>query len=108
MLITRPDGLELIKVEVEFNFQSFEYLEIDLSHVNKDGRSNYIKEDVATIFISIIDGIYLSSTDEKEFEDYLCSYFVRSGSFENKNYKLVFCICSDRSTSIGVITLHRV
>lgn len=106
-MITRPDGLDIVKVELEFNFQSFEYLEIDLAHVNKDGRSNFTKDEVATIFVSLINGIALSSTDEKEFGDDICSYFVKSGDYESKKYKLVFCICSDRPTSIGVITLHR-
>jgi len=106
-LIIRPNGLEIIKVELEFNFQSFLFLEIDLVHVNKNSRSNYSKDEVAKIFVSIIAGTALRSVDEKEFGSDFCSYFVKTGQFESKEYRIVFCICSDRPASIGVITLYR-
>ena len=107
-VIERPNGLELVDVNIEFNFLKFTKLEIDLAHVNKNGRSTYSSNDVAKIVIHLLSGLVLEASDEKSFGDEVCSYFVRSGEFEEKNYKLVFCICSDRPETIGVITLHRV
>lgn len=107
-MITRPSGLEISKVDLVFNFQNFEYIEIDLNHVNKGGRSQLVKENVAMIVTSLINETALAPSDEKVFGDDICSYFVKKGNFESKIYKLVFCICCDRPTSIGVITLHRV
>jgi hypothetical protein len=107
-LIKRPENLEINDVAIEFNFQNFEYLEIDLLHVNKDGRSSFSKEEVTKISCFLINNLNLVPSGEKDFGGETCSYFVRSGEYESKNYKLVFCICSDRPTTIGVITLHRV
>ena len=106
-MIKRPKGLEIVELTVEFNFQKFTCLEIDLEHVNKDQRSNFSLEDVSQIVLVLIDNLRLSPSGEKEFGDDICSYFVRSASYEDKNFKLVFCICSDRPATIGVITLHR-
>ncbi|MDD0852101.1 hypothetical protein HBN50_03290 [Halobacteriovorax sp. GB3] len=105
-MIERPSGLEAVEVNIEFNFLNYTKLEIDLAHVNKDGRSSYSCEDVAEIVSHLLNGLRLEASDEKAFGEEICSYFVRSGAFEEKNYKLVFCICSDRPESIGVITLH--
>lgn len=95
-------------MDIEFNFLIYTKLEIDLAHVNKGERSSYTSKDVAQIVSHLLNGLRLEASDEKSFGEDICSYFVRSGEFEDKNYKLVFCICSDRPESIGVITLHRV
>lgn len=107
-MIIRPDGLVIVEVNIEFNFLNYTKLEIDLAHVNKDERSSYTSDEVAKIVSHLLNGLRLEASDEKAFGEEVCSYFVRSGEFEDKNYKLVFCICSDRPESIGVITLHRV
>lgn len=107
-MIVRPDGLLIVEVDIEFNFLSYTKLEIDLAHVNKGERSSYTSKDVAEIVSHLLDGLRLEVSDEKSFGEEICSYFVRSGEFKDKRYKLVFCVCSDRPESIGVITLHRV
>ena len=33
VLISRPEWLEIVEVEFDFNFQTFEYLEIDLLYM---------------------------------------------------------------------------
>jgi len=106
-LINRPDGLETVNVDLKFNFNTFVVLEIDINHVNKHGRSNLSKADIAKIVIGILSGTVLHPSDYKVFGNELCSYFVKTSDFEDKNYKLVFCICSDKPDTIGIITLFR-
>lgn len=107
-MISRPNNLGNISVNFDFNFQKITCLEIDLAHVNKDGRSKFTNEEVALIAESLIRNSLLMASDEKEFGDEFCSYFVKRGEVDSIKYKLVFCICSDRSTTLGVITLHRI
>lgn len=107
-MILRPSDLEICDIWISFNLQVFESLEIDLTHVNKGGRSNFTKGEVKMICINIVEGLNLFPSAEKAFGDEYCTYYVRIGVIENKKYKLVFCVCSDRPKSIGVITLHRV
>lgn len=107
-MIKRPLELEIVAASVEFNYKAFEFLEIDLEHVNKDKRSDYSADEVVKIVLIMIDNLRLVPSGEKDFGNETCSYFVRSGNCDDKNFKLVFCICSDRPTTIGVITLHRI
>lgn len=107
-MIERPEELETVEVDVQFNFQKFEFLEIDLKHINKNGRSNLSVLEVTEMVLGLINNRNLSPSGEKAFGDEMCSYFVRSGKRDGKKLKLVFCICSDRPTTIGVITLHRI
>ena len=104
----RPEGLEIFEVDIGFNLQIYKFLEIDLVHINKNGRSNYSVQDIIEIFIILINGLILTPSDEKFFGDEMCSYFVKSGICNNKKLKVVFCICSDRPSTIGVITLYRI
>ena len=107
-MIERPKRLEIIEIDIEFNLRSFETLEIDLIHINKNGRSGLSAEQVTSIIKGLIHKLVLSASGQKEFGEEICSYFVRTGTVRDKKYKAVFCICSDRPFSIGVITLHRV
>lgn len=107
-MIIRPAGLEIVKASIEFNYRAFEYLEIDLEHVNRGKRSSYSADEVVKIVMSMINNLRLVPSGEKDFGNENCSYFVRSGSSNDKKFKLVFCICSDRPTTIGVVTLHRI
>jgi hypothetical protein len=103
----RPQNLVRCKVELIFNLFTFTELEIDLEHVNKNGRSIYGAEEVSLIVTALLSGQLLRPSGEKQFEDGYCSYFVCSGRLGDKILKLVFCICSDKPETIGVITLHR-
>lgn len=107
-MIIRPDDLEIISSGLEFNFYNYTELEINLNHINKDGRSQFRSIEVLNIVTELIDGKALSASDIKEFGDEICSYFVVTGLVHNKKYKVVFCICSDKPKTIGVITLHRI
>ena len=98
----------MIEAIIEFNYQNFEFLEIDLDHVNKNGRSNFSVKEVKDIVKALINGLRLMPSDVKSYGDEICSYFVRTGDYGDNSFKLVFCICSDRPTTIGVITLHRI
>lgn len=100
--------MKIVEVSLEFNFENFEFLELDMGHVNRDGRSNYTAREITLLVKGLIEGLRLSPSGIKEFGDDLCSYFVRTGMIKMKKYKMVFCICSDKPNTIGVITLHRI
>lgn len=110
-MIKRPENLLIDEVELVFNFQRFEALEIDLKHINhgKVGRrkSKFSKADVLLITIALLDNFFLEPSAIKKFETVHCAYFVLTGTYNDKKYKIVFCICSDRPKSIGIITLFR-
>ena len=108
MSIARPENLVHAELSLEFNFRNFEVFEIDLKHINKNKRSRFKADEVAFIVKHLIEGVRLFPSEEKAFDQEFCSYFVRRGLFQNKSYKVVFCICSDRPRSIGIITLHRI
>ena len=104
----RPEGLEFVDVGLRFNFQEYTELEIDLKHVNKEARSSFTKHEVSNCVVALLNGLILGPSGSKEFGDEMCSYFVRSGEYDQKQFKLVICICSDKPKTIGVITLHRI
>jgi hypothetical protein len=92
----------------KFNFQTISELEIDLAHVNKSDRSKLTAMEVLNIVSELIGNKILSPSDYKEFDDEICTYYVKTGLVYEKKYKAVFCICSDKPNTIGVITLHRI
>lgn len=106
-MIIRPEGLELVEVSLVFNLKIIERLEIDLAHVNKAERSKYKASEVAFLIGRFINHLELPSSSEKIIGGEICHYFVSFGEIEGKKYKLVFCTCSDRPKTIGVITLYR-
>jgi hypothetical protein len=107
-LITRPVDLSIIRANFEFNFQNILELEIDLTHINKLGRSQFTEIDVLNIVSELIGNKILSPSSYKEFGDEHCTYYVKTSFLFEKKYKVVFCICSDKPNTIGVITLHRI
>lgn len=107
-MILRPVDLAIIGVNIEFNYQVYKFLEIDLPHINKDGRSTFTTEGLAFMIRRLIDKKFLRAASHKEFGKDVCFYYVINERINKKMYKLVFCVCSDRSDSIGVITLHRI
>ena len=106
-MIRRPMGLVEVYHEIKFNGYRYEQLEIDLLHVNKEGRSQYLIVDVVRIVETLLTGVFLLPSDSRIFGKEMCSYFVRTGKVGNKVFKIVFCICSDKPQSIGLITLFR-
>lgn len=106
-MIVRPDNLVVEKIALSFNRRIFSSLEIDLDHVNKERRSSFSSTEVKTMVAHFLDGASLAQSGFKEFADESCSYFVKKGLFQGKEYKLVVCVCSDRPDTVGVLTLHR-
>ena len=111
-VIKRPELLIYSEVEILFNFKEISILEIDLEHINKGKnktRNNRLNaEEVVKIVTALISDLNLLFTDFKQFENDFCYYYSKIGNFNNKRFKLIFCICSDRPKTIGVITLFRV
>ena len=106
-MITRPENLICVKREIEFNLRIYKVLEIDLAHINKNGRANYLVTDVMEIVQVILDGVVLESVEYKLYGKEYCDSFIQTGKHKQKRYKIVLCVCSDRPNSIGIITLHR-
>lgn len=94
---------------IYFNFIEFEKVEIDLEHINKGKlgtRKNHISEDnVLLVAQALINNEILIPSGSKNFGQENCSYFAKTGVYKKKKYKIVFCICSDRPDTIGIITL---
>lgn len=106
-MIVRPKELEFIDINIEFNDRLFEQLEVDLAHVNKNGRSIYTALQAAKLVKQIIGGRKLAPSASRAFKNEICLYYVATGDFKLKNYKVVFCICSDKPNAIGLITLFK-
>lgn len=106
-MIERPKDLVTVDVEIEFNTVCYVRLEIDLGHVNKGGRSQYSVAEVGEIVKSFLDSQILQPSGNQFFGDYYCDYFVVKKEMNKNKYKLVFCVCSDRPDTIGVITLFK-
>lgn len=111
-MIPRPLGLISRFVEITFNSREFNFLEIDLEHINKgksqDRKGDFTVSEVVLIVQNFLNGNDIEANDVKHFGQYNCQFFVKKQLYLNKLYKLVFCICSDRPDTIGIITLHRV
>lgn len=111
-MLTRPDTLYCHSIDILFNFILFKMVEIDLEHVNrgsnKQRNTNFSGDEISKIFSSLINNQVLSPSDEKEYGEYFCTYYVIIGEVEGQMYKTVFCICSDRPENIGVITLFKI
>lgn len=110
-LITRPVDLIYKKVDLYFNCEFFSMLEIDLEHINQgrlsSRRSRFTSEQVMEVVLTLLENERLIFEDKKEYGRESCSYYQKIGKFNERSYKLVFCICSDRPKTIGIITLFR-
>lgn len=110
-LIVRPENLLFCNVDLLFNFYHFSTIEMDISHINfgkKETRvSNYTSAEIIAIVLNFINDQDFMPEATRQFENESCDYFLYIGKYNGKNYKLIFCICSDRPNSIGVITLFR-
>lgn len=106
-LIVRPKDLVRVETRIEFNGRSFDSLEIDLNHINKGERSKFTARDILFATQYLIHQRYYEVSAERMFGSEVCSYFVLEDFVRSKSYKLVFCICSDRPLTIGVLTYYR-
>lgn len=112
MSVIRPDGLQIVDIAIDFNFLKYSKLEIDLHHINRGKKltryTNFSTEEVLKIVKSILNDEVLESSTQKDYGDEICDHFDLIKNVQGKNYKIVFCICSDRKDTIGIITLFRV
>lgn len=111
MAVIRPGDLFVVDVKIEFNFEKYSKLEIDFQHINR-GKGFTRDEDfsIETIvkYVTMILDKELSEAElEKEYGDESCEYFTLIKNIDGKNFKLVFCICTDRLDTLGIITLYR-
>lgn len=111
-MIKRPENLLIKELILIFNFVDFHFLEIDLRHINSGKlgvRQNMLSEDeIISISKYFIHNEILKPSGVQEYGEENCSYYAKRGFYKKKGYKIVFCICSDRPKSIGIITLFRV
>jgi len=107
-VIKRPENLLFEPLYLNFNKKVFLGLEIDLDHVNKGKRSNLTIRDVTRIVLTELQFKILEPSGSRSFEPDNCDYFEIIFFLGPKKMKMVFCICSDRPRTIGVITLYQV
>ena len=69
--------------------------------------TNLSVEEVVILVEAFIDGEILELNTPKYYGDENCDYFSMTKNYLGQIYKLVFCICSDRRETLGIITLHR-
>lgn len=110
-MIKRPVNVILCEIELQFNNKQFFCLEIDINHINlgKDGKrkSNYTVAEVAGLVFELFDHIEIESHSSRQYKNGSSEYFSIIEEYLGKKYKVVFCICSDRPRSIGIMTLFR-
>lgn len=111
-LIERPDGLATAKVNLLFNGLKINELEIDLEHINKgkakkNARSRLQKSTVVNICTAFFANQILKPIGEKVFGNEYCRYFKLTKKYKGQLYRVVFCYCSDKPHTLGVITLFK-
>ena len=111
MAIVRPKSLEIIDVEIEFNFVSYRKIEIDLHHINRGKsltrESTFSLFEIVNLVKIFLEGKILKPDNQRMYGDESCDYFTFIADLNGKKYKLVFCVCTDRRDTLGVITLYR-
>lgn len=107
-MIKRPDNLSFVDVCLSFNRDMFLKLEIDLEHINKNGRSGFTVEMISSLACKLLAGKILKPVERKIYGFEFCEYFFIEEKILNKKYRLVFCICNDRPKTIGIITFFRI
>lgn len=110
-MVIRPDGLQIIEVDIEFNYLKYSKLEIDLHHINREKKftreTNFSAKEIFILVTVFLDGEVLELNAQEVYGDESCDYYSVTKSYEDNIYKLVFCICTDRRDSLGIMTLHR-
>ena len=107
-MIRRPENLLTVKIDLEFRNSYFTQLEINLDHINKDGRSSFSEKDIAIVTNTFINRENFDPVEKRFFDNEHCIYFAHRKKFNGRYYKLVWCVCSDKPKTIGIITFHRI
>jgi hypothetical protein len=107
-VIKRPVDLVEIEAELVFNSRPIDRIEVDLAHIIKNSRSNVTATEVWEIVVFNLSGATVMATDSKKYSDGSCDYFVRTIRYRTHWFKLVWCICNDRPTTLGIMTFYRI
>lgn len=111
MVVIRPEGLQIIDVDIEFNLLNYSKLEIDLQHINRGKwltrETSFLLGEILNLVTNFLDGELIEADAQKVYENESCDYYCLSKNYRGKTYKLVFCICTDKKETLGIITLHR-
>lgn len=105
--LSRPAHLIIRNCEFYFNRTLYKKLEMDLVHINKDRRSNYKADDIEKISIHLLAGKSLIPSATRIYSLIICNYFIVEEWYDDKKFRIAFCICSDRPNTIGIMTLFR-
>ena len=106
-MIKRPDSLEMIEVDLSFNSSPFHFVEVDLLHINKNNRSTITTAEIWEVVVLQIAGLEIRPVDSKQYANGYCDYFALEIRKKGIRSKLVWCVCSDKPSTIGVITYYR-
>lgn len=108
VLVLRPDNFYVVPIQIFFNFKEYDSLEIDLDHINKNGRSDFTSSQVERVLRRMLHGSVQDFQDFKRYfgGDYM--YYSSEVETGKLNYKVAFCICTDRPKRIGVMTIYRI
>jgi hypothetical protein len=106
-VIKRPKELVYYPVKLTFNRKKITVLEIDITHINKKGRSKFSPSEIKNIVLENVHEKILEPSGVQNFGQCECSYFAIKVNHLHKSYQLVFCLCEDRTKSLGIITLYR-
>lgn len=107
-MIKRPADLVEIEAELVFNSRAIDRIEVDLAHINKNSRSNVTATEVWEIVVFNLSDATAEVTDSKRYNSWECDYFVIEVRHKAKWFKLVCCICNDKTRTLGVMTFHRI
>lgn len=107
-VIKRPENLDYSPIDLFFNNDWFECLEIDLEHINKKGRSQFSAGDIAKVVKDVCENKILEPCGEAYYENEKCIYFEQVVFLHKVPHRLIMCICSDRLRNIGIISFYRV
>ncbi len=110
-MIKRPENLLVRRMNLFFNLIEFDTIEIDIDHINQGKHQsrpiNFPEVMMLNIIKALIHHEEMKPSEIKDFDDENCSYFVNEGFFNKKKFKIVFCACSDKPRTIGIIRLYR-
>lgn len=112
MAVIRPDDLVIVDAEIIFNFVLYTKLEIDLQHINRGKKftreSDYTATDVVELVTEFLNGDTFAPESMVEYDTERCDYFSVEKFFKGNKFKLIFCHCTDRNQTLGIMTMYRV
>jgi len=106
-VIKRPENLVYVPVFLVFNNRRIDSLEIDLLHINKNGRSHFTEWDIGKILLKELQNEFIDACANRKYADASCSYYEKTFKMNSNWYQLVVCFCTDKPEVLGVITFYK-